>query len=259
MSKLLKSLVVVGLLAGIVAGCGGKKIVYIPASLRDAFEGRLASSRYIIESPNVIGSFGRVALVREGQTVSFFVGDNLDAKLKSMQSKKAAWFVVRNQTPYVFFQVDFILSMGDTVKVGEAAANLPALRDPGDFYTPDSYITVALDDLTPNRRTLKFIQNKNFIVIHGKVGVADTTDEKGAKVRKFTIDLKNVKFEVNPTNEGVSAILTAIQHEDSPFEGGLQYGTIPASRENREKHGIGGNVGIGYFKYMGKMVVLKFE
>ena len=259
MSKLLKSLVLVTILAGVVAGCGGQKVVYVPASLKDAAEGRLAASKYIIESPNVIGSFGRVALVREGQTVNFFVGDNLDAKLKAMQSKKAAWFVVRNSTPYVYFQVDFILSMGDTVKVGEATANLPALRDPGDFYTPDSYIAVAIDDLTPNRRTLKYIQNKNFVVIHGKVGNIDTVDAKGAKVQKFTIDLKNVKFEVNDTNEGVSAILTAIQHEDSPFEGGLQYGTIPASRESREKHGIGGNVSIGYFKYMGKMVVLKFE
>ncbi len=259
MSKLLKSLMAVTLLAGVMAGCGGGKIVYIPATLKDAAEGRLASNRYIIESPNVIGSFGRVALVREGKTVNFFIGDNLAAKLKAMQSKKAAWFVVRNSTPYVYFQVDFILSMGDTIKVGQASANLPNLRDAGDFYTPDSYVEVAIDDLTPNRRTLKYIQNKSFVVIHGKVGSIDTTDAKGAKVQKFTIDLKNVKFEVNEPNEGVSAILTAIQHEDSPFEGGLQYGTIPASRESRESHGIGGNVSIGFFKYMGKMIVLKFE
>jgi hypothetical protein len=259
MSKLYKSLMIVALLAGVAAGCGGQKIVYTPATLKDAAEGRLAISRYIIESPNVIGSFGRVALVREGQTVNFFVGENLDAKYKAMQSKKSAWFVVRNSTPYVHFQVDFILSMGDTIKVGPASANLPSLRDAGDFYTPDSYTEVAIDDLTPNRRTLKYIQNKNFVVIHGKVGTIDTTDAKGAKVQKFTINLKNVKFEVNDPNEGVSAILTAIQHEDSPFEGGLQYGMIPASRESREKHGIGGNINIGYFKYMGKMVVLKFE
>jgi hypothetical protein len=54
-------------------------------------------------------------------------------------------------------------------------------------------------------------------------------------------------------------MLRAIMKEESNFEGGLQYGVIPASREQREGHGIGGNVRIGFFKYMGKMVVLKFS
>ncbi|HVO77046.1 MAG TPA: hypothetical protein VMT60_03590 [Candidatus Bathyarchaeia archaeon] len=259
MRKLLKSFVVVAILSGIVAGCGGgQKVHYVPSTMKNAFEAKLQTSHYIIESPNVIGMSGRVALVREGDLVVFFIGDSLEAKLKKVQSKRAL-FVTRNTTPYVHFMVDFMIAAGDTIKVGEAAANLPALRDAGDFQTPDSYTMVAIDQLTPNRRTLKYIQNKHFLVIGAKVGKTDTTDATGAPVEKFTINLKNVKFAVNPVNEGVSAILRAMQKEESNFEGGLQYGKIPESREQRESHGIGGNVDIGFFKYMGQMVVLKFN
>jgi hypothetical protein len=260
MSKHLKSLLVVALCAGTFASCqGGKKVIYTPANLKSAVEGRIANTRYLIESPNVIGAYGRVAVVREGQTMVFFVGDSLEQRLDAIKNKiKVGAFVQRVTTPYVHFQVDFFIADAESLKVGEAAANLPALRDAGEFTTPEDYIMVAIDQLTSNRRTLKYIQNKNFLVIGAKVGQADTTDAKGAKVENLTINLKNVKFVVDDTNEGVRAMLRSIMKEDSNFEGGLQYGAIPTSREEREKHGIGGNVRIGFFKYMNMMVVLKF-
>lgn len=257
MRKLLKLVVVVALLAGIFAGCQGRRTVYIPASLKGAVEASLSTNNYIIESPNVIGAFGRVAIVREGEVVKFFVGDSLETRLNSVQAKKAL-FVRRVATPYVHFIVDFMIAAGDTIKVGEAAANLPALRDAGTFTTPDDYVMVAIDQLTPNRRTLKFIQNKKFLVVGAKVTTTDTTDAKGAKVQKFVINLKNVKFSVEDTNEGVQAILRAMVKEEASFEGGLIYGAIPASREQRESHGNGGTIKIGFFKYMGQMVVLRF-
>jgi hypothetical protein len=261
MSKLLKSLVIVALLAGVLVSCQGKRrVVYTPANLKSAVEGRIANTRYLIESPNVIGAFGRVAVVREGQTMVFFVGDSLETRLAKVKNKmKVGAFVQRITTPYIHFMVDFMIADAESVKVGEAAANLPALRDAGDFTTPDDYVMVAIDQLTSNRRTLKFIQNKNFLVIRGKIATTDTVDATGAKVEKFTVGLKTVKFVIDDTNEGVQAMLRAIMQEDSYFEGGLVYGTIPASREEREKHGIGGNVRIGFFKYMGKMVVLRFS
>ncbi len=259
-SKVLKSLIVTVLIAGVAltAGCG-KKTPYIPASVKGAAGGSIATTRYIIESPNVISTCGNIALVREGELIKFFVGDSLEAKLKHASRGKTVMFVNRQQSPYTHFMVDFMIVNGDSVKVGEAAANLPALRNGGEFMTPESYVEPAIDDLTPNRRTLKHIQYKNFIVVHAKVGSIDTVDAKGNRIEKFTINLKNVKFIVDDVNDSVTAILRAMKKDDTEFEGGLQYGMIPSDRHWRESKGFGGTVKIAYFKYMGQEVVLRFN
>jgi hypothetical protein len=259
MSKLLKSLVVVALLVGILASCHGQlKETYVVTSIRNAANGTVVSAggKYCFDSPNVIGAFGNVALIREGHAIDFFIGDNIEAKLKNVEGKKYALYVRKYFSPYVHFIIDFMTAGTDTIQVGEVAAKLPALRPMRDFTPPDDYIKIAYDKLTASRLTLKEIQEKKFQVAGAKVGFMQTTDESGASVGKFTINLKNVKFFVNETNDGVLAILKAMQNEDSNFDGGLQYGTIPASRSEREKLGIGGDVKIGYFMYGGNVVVL---
>jgi hypothetical protein len=168
-------------------------------------------------------------------------------------------FVNRQASPYVHFMVDYMIVNGESLGVGEAAANLPALRNAGEFPMPESYIQPAIDDLTPNRRTLRHIQYQNFVVIRAKIGTIDTVNAKGERVEKFTINLKNVKFIADDVNESVTAILRAMKKEDTNFEGGLQYGQIPASRQWRESKGFGGTVKIAFFKYMGQEVVLRFN
>lgn len=259
MSKLLKSLVVVAILAGMLASCKGQlKETYVVTSIRNAANGTVVSAggKFCFEAPNVIGAVGSIALVREGHAIEFFVGEGIEGKLKDVEGKSFAVYARKYFTPYVHFMVDYIVAGTDTIQVGEVAAQLAALRPAGQFSPPEEYIKVAYDKLTPNRMTLKEIEEKKFQVEGAKVGSMQTTDETGASVSKFTINLKSVKFVVDETNDGALAILKAIQNENGVFDGGLQYGTIPASRAERERLGIGGDVKIGYFMYGGNAVVL---
>jgi len=259
MSKLLKSLVVVALLTGMLASCKGElKETYVVTSLKNAASGSVVSAggKFCFDAPNVIGAYGNVALVREGRSIEFFVGDGIEGKLKGVEGKKIAIYARKYFSPYVHFMVDFMTAGSDTIQIGEVAARLAALRPAGQFTVPDDYIKISQDKLTPNRMTLKEIEEKKFQVAGAKVGFMQTTDETGAPVGRFTVNLKNVKFIINETSDGVLAILKAIQNEDGVFDGGLQYGTIPASRAEREKLGVGGEVKVGYFMYGGNVILL---
>jgi len=259
MSKLLKSLVVVAIVAGMLVSCKGQlKETYVVTSIKNAANGTVISAggKYCFEAPNVIGAYGNVALVREGHSIEFFVGDGIEGKLKGVEGKSFAVYARKYFSPYVHFMVDYMVAGTDTIQVGEVAAKLAALRPAGQFTPPEEYIKVAYDKLTPNRMTLKEIEEKKFQVAGAKVGFMQTTDDTGAPVGRFTINLKNVKFFVDEANEGALAILKAMQNENGAFEGGLQYGTIPTSRAERERLGVGGDVKIGYFMYGGNAVVL---
>jgi len=88
MSKLHKSLIVLVLLSGILAGCGGTlEDTYVLATLKQACGTELVSVgfKYSFDTPNFIGAAKSVALAREGSQIEFFVGQDIQDKLKDLQ------------------------------------------------------------------------------------------------------------------------------------------------------------------------------
>jgi hypothetical protein len=259
MSKLHKSLVVAILLTGILASCHGKvEETYVLTSLKNATNGTVLSVgfKYSFDSPNVIGVANNVALVREGNEIEFFVGDGLEAKMKGVEGKKFTMATRKYFSPYIHYVVDYVVAGSDTVQVGEpAGVKLPLLRPAAQFSAPEDYESIDLNKITPALPALNEIKEKKFKVDNAMI-THDQIPEGGTSTWYYSINLKNVRFFVDETNDAALAVLGAMMNEGRLFEGGIQYTSTPTSlsRDFREKLKAGGKIKIGYIMYGGNSV-----
>jgi hypothetical protein len=256
MSKLYKSLVVAILITGVFAGCKGNvEETYVLTSLKGAASGDVVSIgfKYSFDSPNVIGVANNVALVREGNRIEFFIGDGLEAKMQGVAGKQFTVATRKYFTPYIHFVVDYVMSGSDTIMVGEpSGVKLPLLRPEGQFTAPEEYVAVELNKLTSSALTLKDIEEKKFKVENAKIVMEQIGDGQ-----KLVLRLKNVGFTVEETQDAMLAVMRAIMTENKPFNGGVQYGSVPRSdRATRERLNIGGDLKIGYILYGGNAITI---
>ena len=262
MSKLHKSLIVAVLLSGIVASCGGElEDTYVLTTLKQATGTSVVSPgfKYSFDTPNIIGAAKSVALIREGNQIEFFVGQDLEQKVRELQGKKFTVAARKYFTPYIHFVVDYIVVGSDTIQVGEpSGVKLPLLRPVAQFVAPEEYEALDLNKITPNLAALNDIKDKKFKVAASKI-TWDEIPEGGASVSYFSVNLKNIRFFVDETNDAMLAILSAIMNEDKVFEGGVQYVSTPTglSKEYRERLRSGGKVKIGYIMFGGNAVTIQ--
>jgi len=254
MSKLCKSLVIAILFTGILASCQGKvEETYVLTSLKNAVSGDVVSIgfKYSFDSPNVIGVSNNVALVREGNEIEFFLGDGLEAKIKGVEGQKFTVATRKFFSPYTHFIVDYVLAGSDTIQVGEpSGVKLPLLRPGSSFVAPEEYETIDLNRITPALPTLNDIKDKKFKIDNAGIG-HDEIAEGGSSTWYYSINLKNVRFFVDETNDAMFAILSAMMKEGKSFQGGVQYVSTPTSlsRDFRERLRSGGKIKIGYLMY----------
>ena len=254
MSKLCKSFLVAILLTGILASCHGKvEETYVLTSLKNAVNGTVVSigAKYSFDSPNIIGIANNVALVREGNEIEFFVGDGLEAKMKGVEGAKFTVATRKYFTPYTHFVVDYVMTGSDTIQVGEpSGVKLPLLRPLALFTAPEEYEAIDVNKITPALPNLNDIRDKKFKVANAKI-THDEIPEGGVSTWYYSINLKNVRFFVDETNDAVFAVLDAMMKEGKMFEGGVQYVSTPTSlsRDFREKLKSGGKIKIGYIMY----------
>ena len=262
MSKLYKSLVVAILLTGVLAGCRGKlEETYVLTSLKNATGSDVVSVgfKYSFDSPNVIGIAKNAALIREGNQIEFFIGDDLEAKMKGVEGKKFVVAARKYFSPYIHFVVDYVVAGSDTIQVGEpAGVKLPLLRPAAQFSAPEDYETVDTNKITPALPTLNDIKDKKFKVENAKV-THDEITEGGTVTPYYAINLRNVRFFVDETNDAMLAVLSAMVKEGKPFQGGVQYTSTPTSlsRDFREKLKSGGKVRVGYVIFGGNAVTIQ--
>jgi len=262
MSKLYKSLVVAVLLTGILAGCRGKlEETYVLTSLKNAARGDVVSIgfKYSFDSPNVIGVANNVALVREGNEIEFFVGDGLEAKMQGVEGKKFTMATRKYFSPYIHFVVDYVVAGSDTIQVGEpSGVKLPLLRPMAQFTAPDDYESIDINKITPALPTLNDIKDKKFKVDTAKI-THDQIAEGGTPTWYYSINLKNVRFFVEETNDAMLAVMSAMVKEGKPFQGGMEYTSTPTSlsRDFRERLKAGGKVRIGYIMYGGNAITIQ--
>ncbi len=261
MSKLHKSLMVAILLTGVLAGCKGKiEETYVLTSLKNAAGGNVVSIgfKYSFDSPNVIGAANNVALVREGNQIEFFVGDGLEAKLKSVEGKQFTVATRKYFTPYIHFVVDYLMSGSDTMMVGDpSGVKLPLLRPESQFAAPEDYVVVELNKITSSALTLKEIADKKFRVENAKIVAEQMPGPTGTELQ-LVMRLKNVGFTVVEPNDAMLAVIKAVMKENKPFNGGVSYGAVPRSdRALREKLNIGGDVKVGYILYGGNAIMIQ--
>ncbi len=262
MSKLHKSLVIGVLLSGILVSCHGKlEETYVVTSLRSAARDDVVSVgfKYSLDTPNVIGAAKNCALVREGNEIEFFLGQDIAEKMKGVEGKKYTMAIRKYFNPYVHFIVDFLVAGSDTIQVGEpSGVKLPLLRPAEKFTPPEEFETIDINKITPNLGILNDIKDKKFKVTDSKI-TWDEIPEGGAPTWYYSINLKNVRFFVDEPNDAMLAVLSAIMREGKAFEGGVQYTSNPTSlsKDYREKLKSGGKVEIGYIMFGGNAVTVR--
>lgn len=254
MSRFMKSFLIVAILSGFIAGCGGGvDETYVMVSLRDATRGEVLSPgfKYSFNKPNFVAVHGNVGLVREGNLIEVFVGDGLEEAYGRVAGGSFTTLARKFFEPVIHFNVDYLVMGADSMIVGvpyEAAIpNMLRTRD----YNTDDFMDVDLDKLTSNRLTLKEIQDTKFKISNGKIMYEAIGEEMF-----YTLHLPNVRFIVEEPGDDIVLILKALINENLYFTGGVSYGSIP-SQTTRRSTDAGGYVKIDYIAYGNRYIVVR--
>ncbi len=254
MSRFMKSFLIVAILSGFIAGCGGGvDETYVMVSLREATRGDVLSPgfKYSFDKPNFVAVHGNVGLVREGNLIELFVGDGLEEAVGNVMGGSFTALARKFFEPVIHFNVDYLVMGADSAVVGvpyEAAIpNMLRTRD----YNTDDFMDVDLEKLTSNRLTLKEIQDSRFKVANGKI-MYETIGEE----MHYTLHLPNVRFIIEEPGDDIVLILKALMNENLYFTGGVTYGSIP-SQTTRRATDSGGYVRIDYIAYGNRYIVVR--
>lgn len=254
MSRFMKSFLIVAVLSGFIAGCGGGvDDTYVMVSLREATRGEVLSPgfKYSFNKPNFVAVHGNVGLVREGNLIEIFVGDGLEEAYGRVSGGSYSALARKFFEPVIHFTVDYLVMGADSMIVGvpyEAAIpNMLRTRD----YNTDDFMDVDLDKLTSNRLTLKEIQDSRFKVANGKIMYEMVGEEM-----LYTLHLPNVRFVIEEPGDDIVLILKALINENLYFTGGVSYGSIP-SQSTRRVTDAGGYVKIDYIAYGNRYIVVR--
>jgi len=254
MSRFLKSLLIVAILSGFIAGCGGGvDETYVMVSLREATRGDVLSPgfKYSFDKPNFVAVHKNVGLVREGNLIEVFVGDGLEETLGKVAGGRFTTLARKFFEPVIHFNVDYLVMGADSMIVGtpyEAAIpNMLKMRD----YNTDDFIEVDLDKLSSNRLTLKEIQDAKFKVANAKIMYEMIGEEM-----QYTLYLPNVRFIIEEPGDEIVLVLKALVNENLYFTGGVTYGSIP-SQTMRRSTDSAGYVKVDYIAYGNRYIVVR--
>jgi hypothetical protein len=254
MSRFFKSFLIVALLAGFIAGCGGGvDETYVAVSLRDATRGDVLSPgfKFAFESPEFVSVHGNVGLVREGNLIEIFVGDGLEEEISKLSGGRFTVGARKFFEPVIHFNVDFLVVGSDTTMVGmpyEAA--VPNLLKTRDFST-DDFDEIDLSKITSNRLTLKDLPETRFKIRDAKIMYEMIGEEE-----RYTIHLPNTRLIVTEPGDDIILVLKALMDEKLYFSGGVSYGSIP-SQAFRRDYDSAGEVTIDYIEYGNRFVVVR--
>jgi hypothetical protein len=254
MSRFMKSLLIVAILSGFIAGCGGGvDETYVMVSLREATRGDVLSPgfKFSFDKPNFVAAHKNVGLVREDNLIELFVGDDLEETLGKVAGGRFTVLARKFFEPVIHFNVDYLVMGADSMVVGtpyEAAIpNMLRMRD----YNTDDFLEVDLDKLTTNRLTLKEIQDSKFKVTNAKVMYEMINEEM-----QYTLHLANVRFVIEEPGDDIILVLKALMNENLFFMGGVTYGSIP-SQSMRRSADTGGYVKVDYIAYGNRYIVVR--
>ncbi len=254
MSRFFKSFLLVAILAGFVAGCGGGvDETYVAVSLRDATRTDVLSPgfKFGFDSPEFVAVHKNVGLVREGNLIEIFVGDGLEDEISKISGGRFTVGARKFFDPVIHFNVDFLVVGSDTVVVGEPyEVAIPSLLKMRDFST-DDFDEIELDKITSNRLTLRDLPETRFKVTDAKIMYEMIGEEE-----MYTIHLPNTRLVVKEPGDDIIIILKALMNEQLYFTGGVSYGEIP-SQSFRRNYDSAGEVTIDYIAYGNRYVVVR--
>ena len=257
MSKSLMAFLIAALLTSVLAGCGGKlEENYVMTTVREASRGSLLSPgfKYGFDTPDFVAAHGNMALVREGNLIEFFSGEDIESKLEQVKGRRFTVAARKLYSPRIHFTVDYFIVGGDSIVVGEPYdAPFPALLR---TIEEENFKEVDLSILGPSTLKLKDIYNTKFLMKGARVGWEEV-EWMGETMMAFTINLDNVRFIVDEPSTEMALILKALMNENLHFDGGVAYGDRPptSTRDYRTRTKIGGKVTIDFIRYGGQVAI----
>lgn len=257
MSKSLTILLITVFLASLLAGCGGRiEENYVMTTVREASRGKLltAGFKYGFDTPDFVAAHGNMALVREGNLIEFFTGEDIESKLERVTGRRFTVAARKLYSPRIHFTVDFMVAGGDTITVGEPYnAAFPALLR---TIEEENFKEVDVSRIGPSTTALKDIFNTKFLLGGARVGWEEV-EWMGEKMMAFTLNLDNVRFIVDDPSDSMALVLKALLNENIYFDGGIAYGDRPptSTRSYRTRTKIGGKVTIDFIRYGGQIAI----
>lgn len=258
MSKLFSAVLITVFMAGVLAGCGGElEETYRVVTLREASHEEIASPgfKFGFDSPEFVAASGDIALVREGNLVEFFTGQDIESKLEMVEGRNYLVGARKIYSPMVHYTVDFMVAGGDTIEVGEPyAVDFPPVI--GGFDVSD-YEDIDLSGISSSTRDLDPIFNTRFLIEpadEAKVS-REMVVWTGDSMMVWLLDLGNVKFFIEQVeNPAIETVLKAYNNEMIYFDGGVSYGDRPptGTRSYRARTDIAGPVELHFVRYGGK-------
>ena len=256
MSKLISTILATVLVAGLLAGCGGKlEETYQMVTLREAGHAQITSPgfKFSFDTPDFIAANGDLAMVREGNLIEFFTGMDIENKLKQVEGRKFVVGARKIYSPMTHFTVDFFVAGGDTIEVGEPYAVVfpPIIKgfDDGDYEEID------ISKLSPQTNRLKDIFNTKFQVEKAVVTYEEVA-WSGDPEMAYVLNFPNIRFFIEDIAPEMEIALKAFMSENLYFDGGVSYGDRPptSTRNYRTSSKIAGPVTLEYIRYAGSVL-----
>lgn len=257
MSKSLMIFLITALCAAVFTGCGGEvEENYVMTTVREASRGDVLTPgfKYGFDTPNIIAAHGNMALVREGNLIEFFTGEDIESKLEQVAGRRFTVAARKLYSPRIHFTVDFMVAGGDTITVGEPyEVAFPALLK---TIEEENFKEVDVTELGPSTLKLKTIFNTKFLVDEARIGWEEV-EWMGDTMMAFTINLDNVRFIVDDPSDAMALVLKALMNEQHYFDGGIAYGDRPpaSTRSYRSRTKIAGKVTIDFIRYGGQVAI----
>jgi len=237
----------------VIFGCGEETKVdpYAEVTLEQATRGPAVISKgfkYKLRNPEIVESYGHLALVREGNIMEFVVGRSIADKLASIDLKNYELNVVKMYQPFVHFKVEQVVSGTDTVFIsGAGAIDYPKLF-PAEGFKFAEHEEYDLDRLRYNRSAdLEKARDKQFRV----TGTVSVVEEDGEEV--YMLSGKSSTCRIIDPDHGVSLVLKLLVANNLGFDGGITFIEVEPWAERRNNQ-ISGDVMIDYVKYMDKYI-----
>ncbi len=242
----------VAFLAAFLGACSNSGVPdpYTLVTLKEACYGGVISKgfKYKFANPEIVIVNHGLGLIREGNELELIAARGLEEKLAGRAPGQVELAVVKRFNPYVYFNVERIVTEGDTVfpaLVGGVV--LPRITTTEDFDA-SSFAKQDIDAILYNNTELLQRLAGKKIHVRGKL-VAEKAEEKTL----YYLEGKGARFRLSDTTDGVGLILKLLAEKNYVLEGGVTMTDIERFADRRVTR-TAGTFEVNYVMYGSRLI-----
>jgi len=238
-------------LAAFLGACSdsGDRDPYKLVTLKEACYGGVVSKgfKYKFANPEIVSVNHGLGLIREGNQLELIAARGLEEKLAGAPGR-VELAVVKKFNPYVYFNVERIVTQGDTVFPALAGAVVLPMITTAEDYDASSFVKQDIDAIPYNSTELLQRLAGRKIHVRGKL-----VREKAEGKTLYYLEGKGARFRLSDTSDGIGLIMKLLAEKNYVFEGGVTMTDIERFSDRRVTR-TAGTFEVNYVMYGNRLI-----